>query len=89
MKAAYELTIELKPEVLDIEGRSIADTLNRNHFLKEARCLKIRASKRLTLEFEISSEADLKGIEQELTELGQNFFSNPVSQHFSFKRLVR
>lgn len=74
----YEVIVELKPEVLDAEGRAIAESLNRlGH--KELGAVKV--SKRFVLDL-----TDSAG--QEVAEaIARQYLANPVSETFVVRKL--
>lgn len=76
----YEVTVQLKKEVLDPEGRAIQETLGRLGF----RALKaVTVSKRYVLEIEEGGEQG-----QELADkIAREFLANPVSETFQVRRL--
>lgn len=74
----YEVTVQLKKEVLDPEGRAIQETLGRLGF----RALKgVQISKRYVLEID---DADGQATAETIA---REFLANPVSETFQVKRL--
>jgi len=74
----FEVIVELKPEVLDTQGRAIKESLSR---LGHEEVRSVRVSKRFILELE-GAEA-----EQTATRLAHDILANPVSETFQVRRL--
>lgn len=75
-----EVLVELKPEVLDPQGRAIHETLSR---IGVKGIEKVKVSKRFVLE--VSSE--LASDKSALEKLAADFLSNPVSETYVLKFL--
>ncbi len=76
----FEVIVELKPEVLDTQGRAIKEALQRlgHHDLKS-----VKVTKRFVLEIE-GKEGDAEKLVQKLAE---EHLANSVAETFSSKRL--
>lgn len=75
----FEVLVELKPEVLDTQGRAVEETLSRlGHKLKG-----VRLSKRYLLEF----GADTADPEGEARRIASEVLANPVAETFHLRRL--
>ncbi len=76
----YQITIQLKKEILDPEARAIQSALTKNDFsdLKE-----VSISRQYTLELDEKMTNPLEKIE----DITKNHLSNPLSETYSIKRL--
>ncbi|MBC7661755.1 MAG: phosphoribosylformylglycinamidine synthase subunit PurS [Chitinophagaceae bacterium] len=76
----YEVIVELKPEVLDTQGRAIKEALTRlgHHDLKS-----IKVTKRFVLEID-GTEVDAEKLVRKLAE---EHLANSVAETFQTKRL--
>ena len=78
----FEITVELKKEVLDAEGRAIRDALKRagaTH-LKD-----VTVSKRYVIEVDPKSSPDPA---KYADKLARDYLANPVSETFQVKKLT-
>jgi phosphoribosylformylglycinamidine synthase len=76
----YEVTVELKKEVLDVEGRAILEALNRSG----AKSLKdVTVSKRYVIEMDSKEKNAADYIEK----LAKEYLANPVSETFKIKKM--
>jgi phosphoribosylformylglycinamidine synthase len=74
----YEVIVELKPEVLDAEGRAIAESLQR---LGHKNLCTVKVSKRFVIE--MADSADPKAAE----EIARQYLANPVSETFVVRKM--
>lgn len=75
----FEVLVELKPEVLDTQGRAVQETLNRlGHQLKG-----VRLSKRYLLDF----GEGVADPESEARRIASEVLANPVAETFHLRRL--
>jgi phosphoribosylformylglycinamidine synthase len=76
----YEVIVELKPEVLDTQGRAIKEALQRlgHHDLKS-----VKVTKRFVLEID-GNEVDAEKLVKKLAE---EHLANSVAETFQSKRL--
>lgn len=74
----FEVIVELKPEVLDPQGRAICETLGRVG-VKGVNSVKV--SKRFVIEVEESVANDQK----RLDEIASEYLSNPVAEVYQIK----
>ena len=79
MTSKYEVLVELKPEVLDTEGRAILDALHR---LGHDSVKNIRVSKRFVVDFESSCEQH----EAQINSISKNILANQVSQTVTIRK---
>ncbi len=79
----FEVVVELKPEVLDAQGRAIKESLQKLGFAELA---DVRVSKRFLIKLENQS---LDGVSaQKKAELiAKDFLANSVSETYSVRRL--
>jgi phosphoribosylformylglycinamidine synthase len=78
----FEVVVQLKPEVLDPEGRAICDTLGRLGFTG---LTGVTSSKRfvVSLEQSMAEEEALKTVKR----IAEEYLANPVSQWFAIRKL--
>ena len=76
----YEVIVELKPEVLDTQGRAIKDALNR---LGHGDLKSVKVQKRFVLEI----EDGVKDPEALIQKLASEHLANSVAETFKAKRL--
>jgi phosphoribosylformylglycinamidine synthase PurS subunit len=76
----YEVIVELKPEVLDTQGRAIKDALNR---LGHEGLKSVRVQKRFVLEI----AEDVADPEELVKRLAAEHLANSVAETFTAKRL--
>ena len=76
----YQVSIQLKKEILDPEARAIQSALTKNHYhsLKE-----VTIAKQFTLELANDTKDPLPIVE----DIVKNHLSNPLSETFTIKRL--
>lgn len=76
----YEITVQLKKEVLDPEGRAIHETMDRLGFntLKD-----VTVRKSYVLELDPSE----KNPDTVIEEIAKEYLSNPVAETYSIERL--
>lgn len=77
----FEVVVELKPEVLDTQGRAIQGTLER---LGHQSLRKVSVTKRFVLEL----SSDEAFAHQEAEKLAREYLANPVSELFSIRKLA-
>ena len=76
----YEICVELKPEVLDTEGRAIQESLRRlGH--KDLSSLKV--TKRFVVEFDNKCSDPEKVAEK----IAHDYLANPISEQYQIKRI--
>lgn len=76
----FEVIVELKPEVLDVQGRAICDAINR---LRTEKIKQVRLTKRYEIELSTSeSQPDTA-----IAEIAKEFLANPISERFEVRRL--
>ncbi len=76
----YEVIVELKPEVLDTEGRAISESLRR---AGQENLKNLKVTKRFVLELDQSCQNP----EQYAREIAQEYLANPVSENFHIKKV--
>lgn len=76
----YQITIQLKQEILDPEARAVQNALAKNNF---SDLKKVSISRQYTLEMEDDSKSSLEKVE----DITRNHLSNPLSETYSIKRL--
>lgn len=76
----YEVIVELKPEVLDTQGRAIKDALTR---LGHSDLKSVRVQKRYVIEL----EDDAKNPDQLVERLALEHLANSVAESYVAKRL--
>ena len=77
----FEVTVQLKPEVLDPEARAITETLQRQG-INEVK--KILVAKKYLLDIEASNEAVALA---KAEKIAQEYLANPVSESYQVKKL--
>lgn len=77
----FEIIVEPKKEVLDPEGRTITETLNRVGFTKLA---KVEVSKRYLISLE---QSEIEDAEKEAHLIASAHLSNPVAETYKIHRL--
>jgi len=77
----FEVTVQLKPEVLDPEARAITETLQRQG-INEVK--KILVAKKYLLDIEASNEAVAFA---KAEKIAQEYLANPVSESYQVKKL--
>lgn len=76
----FEVLVELKPEVLDTQGRAIQSTLGR---LGHGELKKVMVSKRFVVDIEASADEAFQKAEN----LAKEHLANPVSETFLVRKL--
>lgn len=76
----FEVVVELKPEVLDTQGRAILSTLQR---LGHADLGNVTVAKRFVLEIEATEDEAF----QKAQNLAKEHLANPVSETFLVRKL--
>lgn len=74
----YEITVQLKPEVLDPEGRAIQETLKR---LGLSRLRDVKVSKRFVI------DVDGDNTDEMAEKIAAEYLANPVSETFEIKKI--
>ena len=79
----FEVVVELKPEVLDAQGRAIKESLQKLGF---AELGDVRVSKRFLITLENQS-LDAASAQKKAELIAKDFLANSVSESYSVRRL--